>query len=331
MSSLSNDQKQLLFDYCFGLTSDDETTQAEKLVSSNKDAADIHRKLQTTLAPLGSLELELCPNALAELTISRLTNLANSGHDQLEHLLETEQKRPIKIKVGFWHNVGEMVAVAAMILLVAGVLVPSLGLARHKYWKQRCQTQLGGIFQGLNNYVSDHDEQYPCVPTEPGKPWSTQSLYLLIKLDYVKDPTIFVCPGRSRGGVRGLDISVVQKYSDFPDRGDIFYSPRIICPETPSKGAFVRGPLLSDRNPIFEDWSADERKLLDDTLFNVNSRNHKSQGQNILFDDGRVEFIRIRRIGETGDDIFTAQGMERGSEINCCERPTHETDIYLAP
>ena len=83
MSSLNNDQKQLIFDYCFGLTSDDETTQAEKLVSSNKDAADIHRKLQTVLSPLGSLELELCPHALAELTISRLTTLANTGHAQL--------------------------------------------------------------------------------------------------------------------------------------------------------------------------------------------------------------------------------------------------------
>jgi hypothetical protein len=106
MSSASDDQKQLLFDYSLSLTSQSDSAHAQALVSSNKEAAEFYRSLQAALAPLGALEPEPCPDDLAQRTISRLTNLANSAHRGLEELLATEQSRPVTIKVGFWRNFG---------------------------------------------------------------------------------------------------------------------------------------------------------------------------------------------------------------------------------
>ena len=76
MTELNNQQKQLLFDYCLGLTPEEATDEAEQLIGSNEQAAEIHSKLKTALLPLKSLESESCPDDLAEGTIWRLNNLA---------------------------------------------------------------------------------------------------------------------------------------------------------------------------------------------------------------------------------------------------------------
>lgn len=333
MSSASDDQKQLLFDYSLGLTSQSDSVQAQTLLSSNEDAAEFYASLQAVLAPLGALDPEPCPDDLAQRTISRLTNLANSAHRGLEELLATEQSRPVTIKVGFWRNLGEMVAVAAVLMLFASVLLPLLGRERQRYWKQRCQAQLSSIFGGLSNYVEDHDGRSPAVAAKPGQQWNTQCIYLPVKLGYLKDPAIFICPGRDQRQVIQFDSSSPAEYSDFPTREHITYSPRKRCPDSLKQGGLCRGPILSDRNPIFDYQSLSEfKKCLDEASLKANSRNHAGEGQNVLYDDGRVEFTSTRVIGVANDDIFTLQDMCCGSEVGECERlPSCETDVLLAP
>ena len=41
MSPVNSEQKQLLFDFCLGLTSEKQTAEAEALISSSKEAAEI--------------------------------------------------------------------------------------------------------------------------------------------------------------------------------------------------------------------------------------------------------------------------------------------------
>ena len=98
MNSISDEQKQLLFDYCFGVITEQERAEAETLIASNEEAAKIHSSIKTTLAPLDSLEFEPCPDELVEGTIWRAKGLINSGHLGLEHLLDEEQKQTISPK-----------------------------------------------------------------------------------------------------------------------------------------------------------------------------------------------------------------------------------------
>ena len=72
MRPLKNRQKELLFDYCVGITSEKETAKVKELISSNKEATKIHRKLKTALAPLESIQPELCLNVLAEKTVLQI-------------------------------------------------------------------------------------------------------------------------------------------------------------------------------------------------------------------------------------------------------------------
>jgi len=347
MSLLNNEQKQLLFDYCIGLTSQKEVTKSEALISSNEEAGEIYSNLKAVLAPLDSLEPEPCPDDLVERTIWRINSLAGSGQSHLQQLLEDEQTKKVTIKIGFWRNFGEVVTVAAAIILTIGVLIPTLRATRHRSWRQSCQKYMGNTFQGISNYISDHDGQVPAVATTAGAPWwkvgdqgrenhsNTRHIYLLVKGGYV-DLSNFICPGYKGDKPLKITPSQIRTFKDFPSRRYVTYSFQISCDRIVSSKLLFRKVLMADWNPLFEelleelpeDFSRQFRVQLDRKMLTLNSINHNRRGQNVLFGDGSVEFLRTRSIGIAKDDIFTLQDTD---VYQGCEVPSCETDFFLAP
>jgi hypothetical protein len=345
MRSLSNQQKQLLFDYCIGLTSQEETTEAKALISSNEEASELYTKLKSSFSPLDSLELEPCPDDLAERTIWRLSNLANSSQNRLEQLIAAETTRKVTIKSSFW---GKRIAIAAVLLIIGAVFVSSYSsaissYARQKSWQQQCKLQLRQIWQAINNYSSDYDGKLPTLAAAVGEPWwkvgyqgkenhsNTRPIWLLAKNDYIK-PANFVCPGSCKGKTVQLDDLQVQNCNDFPSREYMTYSFKISCRSTAGGKLACREVLMADLSPLFEelpnDYSQPLKLRLNKDLLTQNSINHKRRGQNVLFGDGRVEFIKTRHVSLLEDDIFTL----RDTDIyHGCESPSCESDIFLAP
>jgi hypothetical protein len=344
MTELNSQQKQLLFDYCLGLTTEEATAEAEQLIASNEQAAEIHSKLKTAFLPLKSLESDPCPDDLAEGTIWRLSNLARSSQLRLEQLLADEQARTVTDKRRFWKNLGEIVAVAAVVVFVAGVIIAPLNFARQKSWQQACLMQLQRIGQGINSYSSDHDGQLPAVATVTGAPWwkvgyqgkenysNTRAIWLLPKGGYV-NPADFICPGRIHGcQTLQLSPSQVQNYNDFPSRKYVTYSFRIRCSKPGEESPGEKKVLIADMNPLFEklpdDFSKPLKLQLNKDLLNLNSINHNRRGQNVMFCDGSATFVKVRNIDTSEDDIFTLQNTNtyEGTEMPSCE-----TDAFLAP
>jgi len=253
MRSLSKNREQLIFDYCFGLTSEERTAQVEALIACNERAADIHARIQAALGPLESLQPEPCPEELAERTIRRLieAKLACPGQEKLHTLLEKEQTWFPTMKFSFRGNFGDVVAAAAVVMLLAAVLVPSLGYARQKYWQQRCQVQLGSIFQGLSSYVSDHNGRLPAVGRKAGDPWwkagcpsgenhsDTRPAWLLVKNEYV-GPEKFVCPAARQMDKPQFGTLQVQNHDDFPGRACMGFSFHVCSPKAESSALHER-------------------------------------------------------------------------------------------
>jgi hypothetical protein len=345
MIPLNRDQKDLIFGYCLGLTSQEQAAEAEALISSNKQAAVIHSKLKATLEPLNSLEPESCPDSLVERTVLRLNSLANSSQDRLQELLAGEQKREFTTNNWFRLDFARKLATAAVLLIVGSLLITSFramsGYARYHSLRQQCQMQQSSIFQGLHNYISDHDGQPPAVATSAGDPWwkvgdqgnenhsNTRRVYLLVKEGYVK-PADFVCRACKCGENIELTPSQLSKFKDFPSRRYVTYSFQINCRQARNGKLLCRNVIMADWNPLFEklpdDFSTQFSLRLNKQLLTLNSINHNRHGQNVLFGDGRVEFLKTRFIGT--DDIFTLQDTDvyRG-----CEAPSCETDFFLAP
>ena len=345
MTPLNDQQKQLLFDYCIGLTAEGEAAEAEALISSNEEAAEIHSKLKSSLSPLDSLAAEPCPDDLAEGTVWRLNNLARSSQLQLQQLLATEQGRGATAKGVFWRDLGKRLAVAAVFVIVGSALITTWRVAsiyaRQNYWKQQCQMQLARIFQGVSNYTSDHDDKLPAVATTAGSPWwkvgyqgkenhsNTRHMWLLVKGDYAS-PTDFMCPGNQFQAIQ-FKPSEIKIRNDFPSRRYVNYSLRIMCGEPVDQDMLGRRVLMSDLNPLFEklpDFSDPLDLRLSKDLLTANSINHNRRGQNVLFCDGSVKFVKTRRIGIAEDDIFTLQDTDI---YKGCEVPSREADAFLAP
>lgn len=335
MRPLKNEQKQLLFDYSLGLTTEGETAQAKALITSKKEAAEIHARLKAALAPLDVIQLEPCPDELAERVVRRLCQLANS-------MPTINRAERIVAKTRFRRNWAEIGAIAAAIFIIVGVLIPSFSLARHRYWKHVCQRQLESIYKSVDGYSSDYDSKLPVVATKVGEPWcrvgyqgkenhsNTRNLFLLLKLGYSKNPDDFVCCAKRQKQYTPLEISQVHRYNDFPSRSHITYSPRIFCRQPIKMRLLGRQPLMADRNPVFENMRRYDKVevCLNAELSTRNSINHNRRGQNVLSCDGHVQFLKTRHVGVPQDDIFTVQNVDvyRGSE-----RPACETDPFLAP
>ena len=200
--------------------------------------------------------------------------------------------------------------------------------------------QQSSIFQGLHNYTSDHDGQHPAIATSAGDPWwkvgdqgdenhsNTRRVYLLVKDEYVK-PSYFVCPGCEYGEKIQMTHAQLSKFKDFPTRRYVTYSFQISCRNIKNGKLLCRNVIMADWNPVFEtlpNYTEPLNLKLTKQLLSLNSNNHKRRGQNVLFGDGRVEFIKTRFIGN--DDIFTLRDTD---VYQGCEAPSCETDVFLAP
>jgi hypothetical protein len=252
---------------------------------------------------------------------------------------------PPPIRVNAWRSPVQIAAVAAILLFLVSVTVPALGMVRERVRRSQCQARLGRVFQGMTHYVSDFGRA-PSVKTVSGEPWwkvgdqgsqnhsNTRRPYLLAKQGYV-EPEDFLCP--SRKTTRQWDPAALRSptLQDFPSRDYIDFSSRISCDKTGGQttGDFV---LMADMNPLAERFPSDHSKpleiRLDEDILHRNSINHGGDGQNVLFNDGSIRFMKSRLVGATVlDDIFVLQGMTLGTLLNGCELPTCNTDAFLAP
>lgn len=351
MTRLQKRQEQLLFDYSLGLTSEQETAEAEGLLASSHEADRFCRLLEHSLAPLETLEVEPCPDELTDRLFERIAELsqASSSQNRLEELLAAERSGIRTIKIPLWRNWSEVVTAAAVIVLFVSVLFPAIGSMRQRYWQAGCGTHMGGIYEGLRQYVSDHDGLLPAVAMTPGSPWwkvgyqgkenhsNTRGPWLLVRGDYVQ-PDRFFCPGRRVEHQVSFEGFTIQNFNDFPSQAYIHFSVRIGCPTSSERGLAQKRVLMADRNPLGEMLpsgpSSHEVSLcfqLCEKVITSNSSNHRYRGQNALLYDGSVEFTRKRYTSISEDDIYILNDMSCGSEIRGCEFPASDADIFLVP
>ncbi|MHC4352910.1 MAG: hypothetical protein ACYTE3_15990 [Planctomycetota bacterium] len=343
MTRLSSGQKELIFDYCMGLASPEQIVEARKLISSDEEAAQIHSKLQATLAPLENITLEECPQHLVESTLSHVDTVAASSTDRLRQLIADEQ-RNVPARSWYWLGAFRKLATAAVFVIAGSILFTTFNYMRFDSQRRLCQTQQSNFSDGLEKYIADHDGKQPAVAMQAGAPWykigyqgdenhsNTRRLYALVKNGYIDQDSV-VCPSCSKSTKRErLTASQIQTLRDFPDRRYINYSFQIQCRRGSDGELYCRKVLMADLSPLFENLSNDfGRPLqvrLNKRLLTINSANHRRKGQNVLFGDGHVEFLKRRFINLSQDDIFTLQNTDvyRGNEVPACT-----TDFFLAP
>lgn len=352
MSNLSKEEKEVILDFYFRCGQEERINRGRDLIAGNPEAAQLYAKLEDGLRQLDSVKYEPCPENLVELTVAKLKLAASSEQARLESLLAAEQRKTAHMESpvattsrSFWRNVVEVAAIAAVVLVVAGVSLPSLSRMRQK---AVCKAHLMRIGQAIARYANDHDGALPSVVMAAGSPWwnvgdqgeknqsNTRHMWRLVKNEYL-DGKDFICPGRKDAKAVSYTRAQLVNYNDFPSRQHINYSFTFISGKSGQSQKGRKSILLGDLNPVFEQvfdkggkrvCTPDKptRILIEVQLSRIMSANHAGRGQNLLFGDGSSDFKKTRNI--FGDDIYTIRDAQYYSG---CEVPCDEDDIFLAP
>jgi len=360
MGYLKSEDQQLILDFYFRCGDEEDISPGRDLIASNPEAARLYANLEDTLTELDTLKYEPCPENLAELTVARLKLAASArlvGTSKLETLLKQEQDNldyhpapvpALSAGVRFWRPAFEVLATAAAVVLVAGILFPSFGAMRDRSRQVVCADHLRQIGQAMAAFGSDHNGRIGETLVKSGSPWwkigyqgpeihsNTRYVWQLVKDGYAKG-SVFVCGGDSEGIPVQYNAAQMAELEDFPLRRNISYSFILLCDDNAnSLTRQSRRIIAGDLNPLFRQvpfqpsvyhqLNEFERIQLDEQLRQMMSANHRHKGQSVLYSDGSVEFITTRIVN--GDDIFTVLGVDvyRGMETPC-----NPDDIFLVP
>lgn len=353
---LSKEQQQIILDFYFRCGTDDDIARGRDLIASDVEAARLYDGLESTLTELDSIKYEPCPDNLAELTIAKLKLAASScqaGQSNLERLLASEHQKPAftpaeqtRKSPVFLRKFYDIMAAAAAVVLIAGVAFPTFASMRAHSQKVACEANMGQVGQAFSSLIRDN-ERLTGVKLSAGSPWwkigdqgsqpqsNTRVAWQLVKQDYVK-PETFICVGH-KGGRPVTPQQLLQQLHDFPCRNNISYSFMIICDNMGSMEGQSRRIIMSDMNPVFRripdcgnkqyaQLNEFEKVLLTDQLKKMSSPNHGTRGQNVLYCDGSVEYVKQRVVN--GDDIYTVRGVDTYTGT---ETPRDKNDVFLVP
>jgi hypothetical protein len=196
-----------------------------------------------------------------------------------------------------------LVAIAALLIVAAGVAIPVTAQVRRSHSQSLCANSLRGLGGGLAAYAADHRGMLPMTAglasflggsseQEPSMAENARHLELLSSKGYC-DANCTRC-----NGARDLSYRVPTHRSQL------------------QLAATTRSPVAADANPV---QSLVQRGFMPPT-FDLNSPNHGQSGQNVLFSDGSAVWLASPRIqvapnGWT-DNIWVIRGRDGGETID---------------
>ena len=370
MNHLNPEEQELILDFYFRCGQEHDIDHGRDLIAAKPGAAKLYAKLEETLTDLDHIKYDPCPDNLVDLTIARLKLAASVTNRQqpetstehpskLHDLLRKEQESPITasgktemtsketVNIKFHHRLGELVAAAAIIMLIFSILFPSAKAMKQHSQKIACENNFRQIGAALSTFGNNNEGQVAEAKVQAGSPWwkigdqgteshsNTRYPWQLVKHGYVNGK-VFVCRGNAGAEALKYDPDSMKGRVDFPNRNNISYSFILFSDKNANVMHHGRKVIASDMNPVFQKIPCDkniyarlnefEKVMLNEQLRQMLSSSHRCKGQNILRSDGSVEWIRVRV--DNDDDIYTIRGVDAYTGK---EAPTDENDIFLVP
>jgi type II secretory pathway pseudopilin PulG len=254
-----------------------------------------------------------------------------------------------------------LVVICLVVVLSAAVLPAAVG-SREVANRVKCAANLKQIGMAIMLYANENRDAMPRTrydmekadkptaftnakavnPFKDDGPEANDvsaALFLLLRTeDLVAD--VFVCPADGKKPLHFANFQKIQSVSNFPDASRLSYSLRNPYPSKDAVGAGYKAMVIPDEkvvlaadgNPGVKDLLDAKAKSSAEDLEKVNSFNHGQKGQNVLFMDGRVEWMTTPFCGVDKDNIYTygPSGDDQGG-TGIVGSPTTAKDCVLLP
>jgi type II secretory pathway pseudopilin PulG len=325
-SSTPSTDELLLIDYLLGRADAGEAREVERRLQSEPAFRAKKEALANTFAAIRLLPPVEPPEGLVERTLARVELVRRAE----ARTLRQETARP-------WANstfsLRELIAVAASIILVVSVLLPSFRQARSKAMQGQCASNMGQIGTAVSSYASENAEFLPAAMDQKAQ-WlpagnqptvsNSSALFKLVRRG-LASASAFQCPGVGSGG-----FAVQDNMTDFPGAKYINYSyQHSLSPEgqlrrdrfSPKEQESMA--IAADQSPIFTGGQFHAERVDAPT-----SENHRSAGQNVLYLNSAVRWVNQPNVGVNGDNIFRAGTL---TNYTGNETPASRLDTFLLP
>ena len=242
----------------------------------------------------------------------------------------TEVRRTARIRLG------DLVSLAAVLLIGTAALFPSAFAVSGSAEEIRCALNMQRAGLGFSLFAQDHDGHMPAMnsrapQSQPQQWWlvgdpsqsHSANLFVLVRQDYVPLEAL-ACPGNRRAPV---DHSHALP-DDWRHGEELSYSYQLFGDAPPRFSDRSLSIVLADRSPVVA--KAMRGQTVDAT---VNSRNHRSRGQNLLLPDFSVMFVPSPQLAN-GDNIWLPRHLEaspRRVRMTGSERPATPQDAFVGP
>ncbi|MCD4825498.1 MAG: hypothetical protein K8S55_12945 [Phycisphaerae bacterium] len=321
------DEIELIDDLQGRLGPEDARVLRERLAAE----PELRRKRDELAKTLDAMDLApepVAPDDLVTKTLDRIAAVRRT--DALITMQQMETARSF----GSTFRMRELAAVAAMLLVLAGLLIPSLHFARQRSRQTLCAAQMGQIGSAMHTYAVNNAGFLPnangknlCWLSKPGQPTASNSagLFKLLRGRHIHSPVAFQCPA-----VGGNSFTMTPQMTDFPQAQHVHYSyhhslgSRSLSITHPRWAKVIATmAVLADQTPVFADGQFWPERIADPI-----SDNHGGDGQNVLYMDGHVVWATTATVGVGGDNIYLIQSI---TQYQGTESPTDPTDTFLLP
>ena len=328
MRRQEKDIEQSLLDWHLDRLGADDRSWVEEALRRDARLREKSERLGKILHPLDYWRIAAAPPNLADKVVAYVERSASQGGKPQPPPVESARFGRFPFA-----SLRELIAVAACIILLVGVLVPVVSELRSRSRRTLCAANLGSIFRGTATYRQEFGGSLPFAGSLAGAAWlpsgargrpyasNSRHVYLLVRQNCGPTPADFICPAAKSH--KPMPEGDWEGYDDFPAACNISYATLNLAGPTPNLRPTIPVAYISDANPLF--IGARFNAAIDPDR--ANSPAHRGKGQTVLTLDGSASWMTKPVYGPKSDNLWLIGRIRRYTGI---ETPTGD-DVQLLP
>ncbi len=315
--------REQLLGYLMGALDEAESADVQAALECDPKLAAECAQLEQQIAPLSEDESWIDPPPrLAERTIAwvgaQADRVDHASDDETPILASLSQSADMNATHRRW-TLADVVVAAGVCAAAAMLFVPAIANSRQQAAIVQCQNNLQQLGVALVRYSPNHQGEFPLVPAVGKMSFSGVYAPLLKEAGLLEDDNVLLCP----------TSPIAAEKDDFvvPTTEEILQADGKELTLLQRKLGGSYGYALGYQNDDGQYCANLNRNrprfaLLSDApslhLKDRTSANHGGCGQNVLFEDGHVEYLKGCCMTETADNLFLSDRgfVEAGRHYN---------------